>query len=102
VIPYYPLSDAMLKAIIRLQLGRIQKRIGENREIAFSYDDAVVDLIASRCTELESGGRMVDAILTQTLLPEISRELLTRLMEGSPAQKVQVTIKDGNFAYDYA
>jgi len=62
----------------------------------------VVDLIASRCTELESGGRMVDAILTQTLLPEISRELLTRLMEGSPVQKVQVTIKDGNFAYDYA
>jgi type VI secretion system protein VasG len=102
VIPYYPLSDPMLRAIIRLQLSRIQKRIGENREITFGYDDAVVDLIASRCTELESGGRMVDAILTQTLLPEISRELLTRLMEGSPVQKVQVTIKDGNFVYDYA
>ena len=102
VIPYYPLSDPMLRSIIRLQLSRIQKRIGENRDITFSYDDAVVDLIASRCTELESGGRMVDAILTQTLLPEISRELLTRLMEGVPAQKVQVTIKDGNFAYDYA
>ena len=102
VIPYYPLSDPMLRAIIRLQLSRIQKRIGENREITFSYDDAVVDLIASRCTELESGGRMVDAILTPTLLPEISRELLTRLMEGTPVQKVQVKIKDGNFAYDYA
>jgi type VI secretion system protein VasG len=102
VIPYYPLSDAMLKSIIRLQLSRIQKRIGEGREIAFSYDDAVVDLIASRCTELESGGRMVDAILTQTLLPEISRELLNRLMEGVPAQKVDVTVKDGAFAYNYA
>jgi type VI secretion system protein VasG len=102
VIPYFPLSDAMLRSIIRLQLSRIQQRIGANRDISFSYDEAVVDLIASRCTELESGGRMVDAILTQTLLPEISRELLTRLMEAVPAQKIQVTVKDGNFAYDYA
>jgi type VI secretion system protein VasG len=102
VIPYFPLSDAMLRSIIRLQLSRIQQRIGANRDISFSYDEAVVDLIASRCTELESGGRMVDAILTQTLLPEISRELLTRLMEAVPAQKIQVTVKDGNFAYEYA
>jgi type VI secretion system protein VasG len=102
VIPYYPLSDAMLKSIIRLQLSRVQKRIGEGKDITFSYDDAVVDLIASRCTELESGGRMVDAILTQTLLPEISRELLNRLMEGVPAQKVDVTVRDGTFAYNYA
>jgi type VI secretion system protein VasG len=101
-IPYYPLSDAMLKSNIRLQLGRIQKRSGEHRDITFSYDDAVVDLIASRCTELESGGRMVDAILTQTLLPEISRELLNRLMEGASPQKVEVAVKDGDFAYDYA
>ena len=92
----------IFRSIIRLQLGRIQKRISEDREISFNYDDAVVDLIASRCTELESGGRMVDAILTQTLLPEISRELLNRLMEGVSAEKVQVTVKDGNFAYDYA
>jgi type VI secretion system protein VasG len=102
VIPYYPLSDAMLKAIIRLQLSRVQNRIGESRDITFHYDDAVVDLIASRCTELESGGRMVDAILTQTLLPEISRELLNRLLEGTAPQKIQVTVKEGNFAYDYA
>jgi type VI secretion system protein VasG len=102
VIPYYPLSDAMLKSIIRLQLSRVQKRLSEDRDIIFNYDDAVVDLIASRCTELESGGRMVDAILTQTLLPEISRELLNRLMEGTSAEKVQVTVKDGNFAYEYA
>jgi type VI secretion system protein VasG len=100
-IPYYPLSDAMLRSIIRLQLSRIQKRVSENRDITFNYDDSVVDLIASRCTELESGGRMVDAILTQTLLPEISRELLNRLMEGAPPQKVGVTVKDGSFAYTY-
>ncbi len=101
VIPYYPLSDAMLTSIIRLQLSRIQKRVGANQQISFSYDDAVVDLIASRCTELESGGRMVDAILTQTLLPEISRELLTRLMEGGLTEKVEVTVKDAAFHYTY-
>jgi type VI secretion system protein VasG len=100
-IPYYPLSDAMLKSIIRLQLSRIQKRIGENRDITFSYDDSVVDLIASRCTELESGGRMVDAILTQTLLPEISRELLARLMEGGATEKVEITVQDATFQYSY-
>jgi type VI secretion system protein VasG len=101
VVPYYPLSDQMLRSIIRLQLGRIQKRIGESQQIAFSYDDAVVDLIASRCTELESGGRMVDAILTQTLLPEISRELLTRLMEGSSTERVEITVQDATFHYSY-
>jgi len=101
VIPYYPLSDQMLRSIIRLQLSRIQNRIGESQQIVFGYDDAVVELIATRCTELESGGRMVDAILTQTLLPEISRELLTRLMEGSGTGKVEVTVKDANFHYAY-
>jgi type VI secretion system protein VasG len=101
VIPYYPLSDQMLRSIIRLQLSRIQQRISANREVALGYDDAVVDLIASRCTELESGGRMVDAILTQTLLPEISRELLTRLLEGGSTEKVEVTIKDAAFHYTY-
>ncbi len=101
VIPYYPLSDAMLRSIIRLQLSRIQQRIGASRDIIFSYDDAVVDLIASRCTELESGGRMVDAILTQTLLPEISREILGRLMEGGTTEKVEVTVKDAAFQYSY-
>jgi type VI secretion system protein VasG len=101
VIPYYPLSDQMLRSIIRLQLSRIQKRIADSQQIGLTYDDAVVELIASRCTELESGGRMVDAILTQTLLPEISRELLTRLMEGSATQKVEITVKDASFQYSY-
>ena len=102
VIPYYPLSDEILKSIIRLQLSRVQKRTAENLGIELNYDPAVVDLIASRCTELESGGRMVDAILTQTLLPDISRELLTRLMEGVPAKKVEVSVKDQAFAYNYS
>jgi type VI secretion system protein VasG len=102
VVPYYPLSDAMLKSIIRLQLSRIQKRMANNQGITLGYDDTVVDLIAQRCTELESGGRMVDAILTNTLLPEVSRELLNRLMDGTTPQKVNIKVQDGTFAYDYA
>jgi type VI secretion system protein VasG len=70
--------------------------------VKFSYDDEVLKLIASRCTELESGGRMVDAILTQTLLPEISRELLGRLMEAVPVSLVQAGVADGQFKYNFA
>jgi type VI secretion system protein VasG len=101
VIPYYPLSDPMLKLIIRLQLGRIKDRIAVNHEAAFTYDEAVVDLIAARCTELESGGRMIDAILTQTLLPEISREFLSRMMEGQRVSGVRIDAKDNNFVFNY-
>jgi type VI secretion system protein VasG len=100
VIPYYPLSDEILKSIIRLQLSRIEKRLAANHDISFTYDDAVVDLIASRCTELESGGRMIDAILTQTLLPEISRRLLEAQLEGVTFTHVRINITDSQFAYE--
>ena len=101
VIPYFPLSDEMLGAIIRLQLGRIEKRIRVSHKIPFSYDDDVVKLIGSRCTELESGGRMIDAILTNTLLPRISTEFLTRMMNGSAVSKVQIGARDGEFLYTF-
>jgi type VI secretion system protein VasG len=99
VIPYYPLSDEVIAAIARLQLGRIQKRVVENHRVPFTYDDAVVDLIVNRCTELESGGRMIDSILTNTVLPRISEELLTRMMEGRPIERVQVAAEGDSFQY---
>ncbi len=101
MIPYYPLSDEMIALITKLQLGRIEKRIQENHKIPFTYDDSVVSLIAERCTELESGGRMIDSILTNTVLPEISAEFLKRMMEGNPAEKVHVDVKDGEFNYEF-
>ena len=100
-IPYYPLSDEMIGNIARLQLGRVSKRIAENHRLPFTYDDAVVKLIVSRCTELESGGRMIDAILTNTLLPRISSELLTRMMEGRPPTRIDVTAPKGDFEYAF-
>ena len=101
VIPYYPLSDEMIGAITRLQLGRIKKRVLESHKVPFTYDDAVIKLIASRCTELESGGRMIDAILTNTLLPNISAEFLKRMMEGRGIERVHVSVVDGEFVYEF-
>lgn len=98
-IPYYPLSDDMIKSITRLQLDRIKDRVETGQGIEFVYDHAVVDLVVSRCTELESGGRMIDSILTNTLLPEISNKFLTHMLEGSPISKVEVSAKDGEFVY---
>jgi type VI secretion system protein VasG len=101
VIPYYPLSDEMVGNIARLQLGRITKRIKESHKIPFTFNDEVVKLIVSRCTELESGGRMIDSILTNTLLPAISKELLTRMMEGKPIIKVATSVEGGEFHYSF-
>jgi type VI secretion system protein VasG len=101
VIPYYPLNDEMIGMIARLQLGRIKKRIAESHKVPFTYDDEVIKLIASRCTELESGGRMIDAILTNTVLPKISEEFLIRMMEGKPIEKVHVYVVDGEFGYGF-
>src|SRR6202008_4168610 len=66
VLPYYPLSPEMLAGIVKLQMDRVKRRIAENHGIAFEYEPSVVDLIVSRCTEVASGGRMIDAILTNT------------------------------------
>lgn len=100
-IPYYPLSDTMLKSITRLQLDRVKKRVESTHKVAFDYDDAVVDLIVSRCTETESGGRMIDAILTNTLLPDMSREFLTRMLDGKPMASVSIRALDGEFDYQF-
>jgi type VI secretion system protein VasG len=101
VIPYYPLSDDMLARIVRLQLGRIRKRVAENHKIPFEYDDAAVKLIVSRCTELESGGRMIDAILTNTVLPRVSVEYLGRLAEGRTLSAVRLSAENNDFTYRF-
>ncbi|MDB5437875.1 MAG: clpV [Caulobacteraceae bacterium] len=99
VLPYYPLSPDMLRGIVRLQLDRVVKRIRENHDIAFSYDQAVVDLIVSRCNEVASGGRMIDAILTNTMLPELSIELLNRQIAGEQVESITVTTDGTGFQY---
>jgi len=101
VLPYYPLSPAMLAGIVRLQLGRIKKRIAENHGIEITFGDDVVDLIVSRCNEVASGGRVIDAILTNTMLPELSVSLLEKQMSGEEVTTIAVGVADGGFSYDF-
>ena len=99
VVPYYPITDENMKLIIRLKLNRIVKRMQENRNVAFTYDDAVVDAIAGRCTDVDSGARNADHILTNTLLPDMSRELLSRQAQGEQISTVGVSMDGEGFAY---
>jgi type VI secretion system protein VasG len=100
IIPYLPIRDENMKQIIKLKLGKIQRRIQENHKIELLYDTAVVDEVARRCTEVESGARNVDNILTNTMLPEISRQLLGRMAANEPMERIQVGIgADGAFEY---
>jgi type VI secretion system protein VasG len=101
-IPYYPLSPEMLGEIVKLQLGRIKKRVEARYKIPFDYDDDVVKLVVSRCTESESGGRMIDSILTNTMLPDVSREFLNRMIEGRAIAGARVSVQDGDFSYGFA
>ena len=101
IVPYMPLSDSTLACIIRIQLDRIGSRIARQYEIPFGYDDAVLALIAARCGEVESGARIIDAMLTNTVLPSISRELLTRAIEGPSPKRVQLSVSDGEFQYAF-
>ena len=100
IIPYLPIRDENMKQIIKLKLGKIQRRIQENHKIELLYDTAVVDEVARRCTEVESGARNVDNILTNTMLPEISRQLLGRMAANEPMERIHVAIgADGGFVY---
>ena len=101
IVPYYSLADDIMHDIIHLQLQRVAKRLKQNHRAELAYDDAVVTQIRSRCRETESGARNVDHILTGTLLPEISREILARMANEQPIERVRVLVTDGgNFGYE--
>ena len=100
VVPYFPITDQVLRQIIKLQLGRIQKRMEENHRAEMTYDEALVQEIAGRCREVESGARNVDHILTRSLLPEISEEILSRMARAESLNSVHVSVAaDGAFQY---
>jgi type VI secretion system protein VasG len=98
-IPYFPLTNAMLDGIVRLQLGRIDQRIRDNHGASFVYADAVVDHIISKCNDPDSGGRMIDNIITNTLLPALSREFLKKSLAKEEITQARVTIEGNDFAY---
>ena len=101
-IPYFPLSDDMLGGIVRLQMGRIARRIKENHDATLVYDDEVINHIISMCNDPDSGGRMVDNIITNTMLPALSREFLMRSLAKEELHEARVTIENGDFAYAWS
>jgi type VI secretion system protein VasG len=100
VVPYFPITDENMRLIVKLKLDRIVKRMKENRKIAFEYGNELIESIASRCTEVDSGARNVDHILTNTLLPDMSREILTRMAVGEQIKEVKVAIDGEGFTFD--
>jgi type VI secretion system protein VasG len=102
IVPYFPVRDEALKQIIRLKIAKIQRRLHETHKIALTYDDFVLDEVAKRCTEVESGARNVDNILSNTMLPEISRQVLARMAEETPTERVRIGVSsEGRFTYDW-
>lgn len=101
-IPYYPLSPDMLAKIVRLQLGRIKRRVEENHRVPFDYTDDAVSLIVRRCDNPEAGGRIIDSILTNTVLPRISIEYLGRLARGEEFNGITLGASEGDFTYAFA
>jgi type VI secretion system protein VasG len=99
IVPYFPVRDEALKQIIRLKLGKIQRRLMETHKVALVYDDALLNEVAARCTEVESGARNVDNILSNTMLPELSRQILTQLAGGESSNRVTVSVADGALTY---
>ena len=101
IVPYYPLGDDVMRKIVELKLGKIRRRVKENHRADFSYADDVVTSVVDRCTEVESGARNVDHILSNTMLPEMSTEFLARMADGQSISAVQVGLdNDGSFTYD--
>lgn len=100
VVPYYPLNEEVMKKIIRLQLKKISDRVRQNHKADFAYAPEVVDMVMSRCHEVESGARNVDHILTGTLLPELASQVLGYMADGQPINKITVGVDgESNFTY---
>jgi type VI secretion system protein VasG len=100
IVPYYPIGDETLEKIVELKLAKIKRRVFENHKIALRYDVGVIREVALRCTEVESGARNVDNILTNTLLPDISRQVLSSIAAGEKITEITVSLGlDGCFQY---
>ena len=100
VVPYYPITDKNMRLIVKLKLNRIAKRMRENRNVSFVYDEALIESIGGRCKEVESGARNVDHILTNTLLPEMSKELLSRMAKGEGIKEIRVSLCGEGFGFE--
>jgi type VI secretion system protein VasG len=101
IVPYFPLSEEVIKQIVKLQLNKIARRVKDAYKAEFSYAPELVETIAARCKESSSGARNVENILSRTLLPELSAEVLARLAVGETIERISVGIDPaGSFRYE--
>ncbi len=101
VVPYYPIHDEIMRLIIRLKLNRIAGRMQSRRKIRLTYSEDLVDAVASRCTEVDSGARNVDHILTDTLLPDLSRRILEKMAAEEKIGAIRVTAGRQGFEFEF-
>ena len=103
VVPFYPIASDIMRRIIELQLSRVRSRIKENHRAAMSYDEALITAIADRCTEVESGARNVDHILTRTLVTGALERVSGAHGGRRAVSKVHISVEPGgNFRYEIA
>jgi type VI secretion system protein VasG len=101
ILPYYPLSDEVMRGIVELKLRKIQKRIAASYRAQFTWTPEFVQSVLDRCTEVETGARNVDHILSRTLLPQLAAEFLARMAEGGAITRATATVgPDGAFRYE--
>ena len=100
-IPYFPLSAEVLSGIVKLKLKAIVRRMKENHGATMTVSDEVMAYMVDQCKDPDSGGRMVDNIITNTVLPELSREVLSRMVAQTPMKSVEIVMKDGKIGYDF-
>jgi type VI secretion system protein VasG len=94
MVPYLPISMKALGNIARLKLDQLLTRLKNNQRIDATYSDKLVEYIASRCTEVDTGARNIDHILRASLLPMLSNAILERMAEGNPPKKLAIDIDD--------
>ncbi|MCH8180941.1 MAG: type VI secretion system ATPase TssH [Proteobacteria bacterium] len=103
VVPYHPLHDDVLAEVIRLKLARIAERVRDRHQASFSYDEALIDSVLARCTEVDTGARAVDHILHGQLLPQMADQVLSAMAQGMALRRVHVGVTpQGDFALDVA
>jgi type VI secretion system protein VasG len=93
IVPYFPIGDEVLRLIVKLKLSKIAKRIAQNHGAVLDYPNELIDAIADRCMDVDSGARDADAILTRTVLAKISADLLARMASGKPVKKIALSLK---------
>ena len=100
-IPYFPLGPDVLRGITKLKLGSVAKRLRDAHGATLTYSDAVLDHIVDQCRDPDSGGRMIDNIITNSILPDLSRQVLGRMVSGEKMQSVGIEMDGAAFAYEF-